>query len=154
MSDYGNIFDKLAQCFRKDGWEVRQEDPPQAYMHVSRPGWGDEHMDGIHLETYVLGNQLASGFAPVALHCEQGFPHQQRFMELFTERVGETIKGWPGYKLLGPHGCSVCEISIPLCAGPSGPFETGELLAEELRRLQTLGPLIDETIADLKSQQC
>ena len=35
------------------GWEVRFENPPGAYLHLSKPKWGDQQMDGVHLEAYV-----------------------------------------------------------------------------------------------------
>ena len=35
------------------GWEVRFENPPGAYLHLSKPKWGDRQMDGVHLEAYV-----------------------------------------------------------------------------------------------------
>ena len=44
-------------------------------------------MNGIHLEAYVLEEQLRSRRGLVAIHCENGCPFQQRFMKLFTERV-------------------------------------------------------------------
>ena len=54
-----------------------------------------------------------------------------------------------GYEILGPDGCSVCEVFLPL---GETPRETTAALASELRRLQQeLGPLIDETIAHLES---
>jgi aryl-alcohol dehydrogenase-like predicted oxidoreductase len=141
---YNALFALLADEFRVDGWEARQEAPSQAYLHVSRPNWGDERMNGVHLEAYVLGGELESRRAPVALHCEAGCPFQARFMELFTERAASTIHSFPGaYTIHGPVGSSVCEISVPF--GDS-PTETVERLAEELRRLQSLATLIDSTI--------
>ena len=51
------------------GWEVRFEKPPGAYLHLSKPKWGDEQMDGVHLEAYVsLTEQEGHGEAVVALH--------------------------------------------------------------------------------------
>ena len=145
------LFDDLAKTFRVDGvWETRQEPPPNspAYLHVSKPTWGDENMNGIHLETYVLGSQLDSRTAPVALHCEAGCPFRSEFIRLFTERAAAEIKSWPGeykYQVFPEAGSSVCEVSLPFRDTPTA---TVELIAEELRRLQTLAPLIDQTIRE------
>mmetsp|Transcript_81322 Transcript_81322/g.230406 ORF Transcript_81322/g.230406 Transcript_81322/m.230406 type:complete len:212 (-) Transcript_81322:31-666(-) len=139
------LFAQLAASFRTDGWEVRQETPPAAYLHVSRPGWGDERLNGIHLEAYVLGGQLASRRAPVALHCEAGCPFQERFMALFTERAAPAVRAFPGdWALLGPSGSSVCEVSVPFGETPEA---TVARIAGELCRLQSLTALIDSTIA-------
>ena len=55
-----------------------------------------------------------------------------------------------GWAVLGPEGQSVCEIQVPLAATP---VKTVEALAVELRRLQTLAPMIDETIADCLAER-
>ena len=68
QAEFDALFGRLADDFRTDGWEARQEMPPQAYLHVSKPNWGDENMNAIHLEAYVLGGQLKSRSALVALH--------------------------------------------------------------------------------------
>ena len=145
QAQYDALFARLAESFRTGDWEARQETPPQAYLHVSRPNWGDENMNAIHLEAYVLGGQLKSRSALVALHCERGCPFQEKFMRMFTERAAADIAAFPGgYAVLGPTGSSVCEVQVPFGASPS---ETVERVAEELRRLQSLTPLIDDTIA-------
>ena len=108
-------------------------------------------MDGIHLEAYVLGGQLASRRSPVALHCEKGCPFQARFMALFTERAAAAIGAFPGdYTVLGPTGSSVCEVLVPFGVSPS---ETTERMGAELRRLQSLQPLVDSTIATCLAEQ-
>jgi peptide deformylase len=146
------LFAPLADGFRaQDGWEARQETPPAAYLHVSRPSWGDAGMDGIHLEAFVLGKQLEARTALVALHCERGCPFQERFMRAITERASAAIRAFPGeYALLGPAGSSVCEVAVPF--GPT-PGETVERIARELRRLQSLALVIDDTIARCQAEE-
>merc|ERR1719336_372170 len=101
-------------------------------------------MNGIHLETYVLGGQIAAGSAPVALHCEGGCPFQAEFIRRFTAKARGVIEGWgAGYTVFGPAGrYNVCQVEVPLGATPGAMADS---LATELRRLQTLAPLIDET---------
>ena len=144
MKEYNAAFGKLAQRFRDmEGWEARQENPPAAYLHVSKPSWKDHNLNGIHFETCVMEDQLR---APVCLHCEHGFPGQKAFMKLFTERARARIEEWEGYEVLGPKGCSVCEVWVPLCPTVE---ETMEALAREIIRLQELTPMIDQTIHDI-----
>lgn len=146
LTKYNAAFNELAERFATmEGWEARQE-TGNAYLHVSKPNWLDSNMNGIHLETYVMDGQLQCGYAPVCLHCERGFPKQKEFMHLFTQRAREQIESWPGYEILGPKGCSVCEILVPM---ESTVEETVEKLANELVHLQKLAPLIDQTISDV-----
>jgi hypothetical protein len=102
-----------------EGWEVRQEPPSGAYLHVSLPQWGDEDMNGIHIETYVLGRELAARSAPVALHCESGCPFQRQFMKLFHERAAAHTEAWPGnYTMQVVNSSTACEISVPFASTP------------------------------------
>ena len=135
----------MAARFRKDGWEARQETPPQSYLHVSKPNWKDQHMNGIHLETYVLGGQLKNGYAPVCLHCERGFPRQAAFMKSFTLKAKSRLEEL-GFTVKGPSGCSICELLVEIRGTPEA---TCAALEAQIRRLQELAPLIDETIAEV-----
>eukprot|EP00493_Phyllostaurus_siculus_P006825 UN06896 len=90
-------------------------------------------MNGIHLEAYVLSKQLREKRAPVALHCERGCPFQNCFMRRFTQLATPTITSWPGYRILGPNGSSVCEKHVPFGENSA---DTVENIAEELKRLQ------------------
>ena len=148
QQSYDEAFAELAARFRKEGWEARQEEPPQAYLHVSKPGWKDTSMNGIHFETYVLAGQLKSGFAPVMLHCERGFPQQAEFMHAFTHKARARMEAL-GYKVQGPSGCSVCEKQVPL---GFDAMATIDALETELRRLQKeLAPLIDATVTEVEA---
>lgn len=64
QQSYNAAFAELARRLRTDGREVRLEDPPQAYLHVSKPSWRDENMNGIHLETCVARQPVAHDAAP------------------------------------------------------------------------------------------
>ena len=85
MSDRAAL-DREFQCLgdafadRARGWETRFLTPPGAYIHVSKPAWGDESMDGVHLEAYVDDR----GCACVALHCEKGSPVRDRRAVSYT----------------------------------------------------------------------
>ena len=115
--------------------------------------WGDENMNGIHLETYILETQLRNCSAPVALHCEGGCHFREKFMQLMLSRAKTTIMDWPGgYKLMGDptiSKCSICEIEVPF---GSNVEETVEKLSVELKRLQTLAPMVEKTIFELQGE--
>ena len=149
--EYARAFDTLesrlreSEWFAAEGWEVRREKPAGAYLHLNRSTWLDQRMNGCHFETYVLSGELRAGRAPVALHCEDGFPAQARFMRLITERIRDRVASWEGYQIQGPSGSSVCEVQVPLCATPA---DTCETLLCELERLRELTPVIDDTIAE------
>jgi len=146
---YRSLFGDLAREFAVDGWKTALENPPDAYIHVSRPLWGDENMNGIHLEAYVLGRELQTRKAPVALHCEGGCPFQRKFIARATELLGPVVQGWPGGWKIGDGGsCSVCEVQIEV--SPQSPEETMERIKTELRRLQSLDELITQLIAECR----
>ena len=143
-SEFRTLVDELRKG--GEGWEVRQEPPSGAYLHVSLPQWGDEDMNGIHIETYVLGRELAARSAPVALHCESGCPFQRQFMKLFHERAAAHTEAWPGnYTMQVVNSSTACEISVPFA---STPKETVQKLLTEIRRLQQLAPIVDGIIKD------
>lgn len=144
---------------QEERWIVSFEQPPQAYLHVSKPHWGDERMNGIHLETYVLGQQLRSRIAPVALHCEGGCPFRADFIKSFVrklDRAGITAEqrkrgnmvSIPSMEEVGRGNCcSALEISVPLEGMEPGAAVLK--LAREVQWMQTFfGDLIDETIAE------
>ena len=155
QADFDSLFIDLATKIRAGGWEARQENPPQAYIHVSKPSWGDENMNGIYLEAYILGQQIESENALVALHCEGGCPFQNQFMQLMTERFQEEVKSSPNrrsdYTVCGPTGCSVFQTLVPFGQDASA----GEVVCKvhaELEKLQGLAAVIDKTIADCKNK--
>eukprot|EP00756_Hemistasia_phaeocysticola_P008301 Hpha_TRINITY_DN14576_c0_g1::TRINITY_DN14576_c0_g1_i1::g.46723::m.46723 len=158
------LFNDLAVSLSTNGWITQQEAPPAspAYLHLSRKTWGDERMNGIHIELYVLDGQIARRKAPVCLHCEGGCAFQSRFLKLMGQRARESIDGWnkrlaqgdlayTGRWELLSHaadedlGSSVCEIQMPFGANEE---ETVRNMVQEVRRLQGLLPLIDRTIGD------
>lgn len=143
---YRSLFTDLASELTADGWKAALENPPDAYIHVSRPLWGDENMNGIHLEAYVLGRELHTRKAPVALHCEGGCPFQRKFMTAATDKLRPVIQHWPGGWRVGDgSGCSVCEVEIEVSASPE---ETIGRIRTELRRLQSLDELITNLIVE------
>jgi hypothetical protein len=152
QATYDALFTQLASKLTTDGWETRQDTPPAAYLHLSKPSWGDENMDGIHFETYILPQQLESRCAPVMLHCEGGCPFRTRFMELFAFRAAALVRKFPGgYSMAGSSSATsdsnaLCEVSVPFEKSPS---ETVKRISMELRRLQLLAPLIDEIVSEL-----
>lgn len=159
---YDALFADLSASLRSDGWETRQESRPQAYLHMSRPAWDDANLDGIHLETYVLSDQLKSQHAVVALHCEGGWPKSFRsqFMRHMTERIQPAIAEWNAsnnekgnedlgqWLIKGPSGSSVCEVLVPFGVDPKSTLNRIHI---QLKRLATMQNAIDEVIGLCKS---
>jgi hypothetical protein len=101
-------------------------------------------MDGVHLEAYVAGAQLAKREAPVMLHCEGGCEFRGRFLELFRERGAALVGKLPGGYELGEGSC-VCGAGVLFGDTPEA---TVGRVGEELRMLQErLAPLVSELIA-------
>ena len=158
------VFNEMAGAFRggPDAWETRQEAPPasKAYLHVSRPSWQDEKMNGVHFETYVLAGQLKTGSAPVALHCERGIPEQAKCVEKLWKKVQPLIedegsawqkRGWAMTPAPGEGEpwamSSVCEIQVPI-RGKSAA-EVGVVLSEELKAMVAeMAPLVDKVMEE------
>jgi hypothetical protein len=148
-------------------WQVQQEKTPhchRAYLQVSRLNWHNYNMNGIHLEAYVLDDQINSKEGIVALHCESEWPLEFRkeFVSQLTERIRGRLEGWSCYreygtwKLMMGHNdnddgvsnnnlgmMSVCEVRVPFGVSPD---ETMERIERQLRRLMTLSPDIDHVI--------
>ena len=117
MSDRAALdreFQRLGDAFadRARGWETRFLTPPGAYIHVSKPAWGDESMDGVHLEAW-----------------------------------DSTSTPWTILPR-GDEDCSACETRFTT-SGYSAR-ETVDVIARELRKLQTLAPSIDAVIASMR----
>jgi len=166
QQDYDTLFSDLASRLRSDEanvgggrWEVRQESPPGAYLHVSRPNWNDKDMNGLHLEAYVLSQQLERRQALVALHCESGWPleFRKKFGPLLKTRIGDKLEEWNQsqdennlgkWRLVKGDGMSLCEVDVPF---GDVPEETGRRIEKQLQRLKTLSGTIDETISQCLS---
>ena len=113
-----DAFQALGERLLKDspGWEVRFETPPGAYLHLSKPNWGDDNMDGVHLEAYVSETgECGRGEAVVALHCERGCPGGDResLITALAQRVQsaceEFPKGASPVLVRGVQDCTVVE---------------------------------------------
>ena len=163
--DLAAAFQRLGARLGGEGaagrWEVRFETPPAAYLHLSKPGWGDQDMDGVHLEAYyAAGGEAKEGKAVVALHCEAGAPGGDRcaLMADLAERIAPEVAAWPppgggavgawGPLLpCGTEGCTVLEwrAALPNQAAASTVMEHIETRLAHLRR--TLTPHVDAAIA-------
>ena len=159
-------FQRLGARLRdeKAGWEVRFETPPGAYLHLSKPAWGDQHMDGVHFEAYGMERGELSE-AVVALHCERGCPGGERkaLMTALAERIRAEVETWArpdganvAWGPVLPRGvedCTVLEsrVAFPACAGSDDAATVLEYLESGLARLkQELAPHVDAAIESVK----
>ena len=141
-------------------WEVRFGDPPGGYLHVSKPSWGDENMDGVHLEAYVRAtNVVGKGEAVVALHCESGCPGGNRevlmtelakriepVVDAWTETAGANGKAWTPVLPRGVKDCTVVESRFSFELPAMVPRVVGRI--EDLLMLlrRDLAPHVDAAI--------
>ena len=79
------------------------QNPLRAYLHVSKPSWGDENMDGVHLEAYVRATKVPGKGGGRRLHCESGCPREQGSPDdQLASRSSR--RSTPGPKPPGPTG--------------------------------------------------
>jgi hypothetical protein len=141
------------------GWEVRFENPPGAYLHLSKPKWGDQQMDGVHLEAYVsMAEQEGHGEAVVALHCEKGCPGGDResLITALAQRVRSARGDFPRdaspVLVRGEKDCTtVVEVRFAFCVHDTSDVKSVvDRVEKDLRQLQrAVTPHVDAVIDDL-----
>ena len=101
-------------------------------MHLSKPNWGDDNMDGVHLEAYVCETEdpgLCE--ALVALHCERGCPGGDResLITALARRIQsareEVPKGTSPVLVRGVKDCTVVEVREAFFASDESEGEIG-----------------------------
>ena len=156
-----DAFQALGERLLKDspGWEVRFETPPGAYLHLSKPNWGDDNMDGVHLEAYVSETgECGRGEAVVALHCERGCPGGDResLITALAQRVQsaceEFPKGASPVLVRGVQDCTVVEsrFAFSMRDEPEVRFVV-DGVEDDLKRLQrVVAPHVDAVVDNLR----
>ena len=155
-----DAFQALGERLLKDspGWEVRFETPPGAYLHLSKPNWGDDNMDGVHLEAYVCETEdpgLCE--AIVALHCERGCPGGDResLITALARRIQsareEVPKGTSPVLVRGVKDCTVVEVREAFFASDESEVRSVvDGVEDTLRGLQrAVAPHVDAVIEEL-----
>ena len=137
-------------CSEAGGWEVRFETPPGPYLHVSKPSWGDESMNGVHLEAY-LTRVSDGGEAVVALHCESGCPGGDRetLMTELARRIEPEMDAWTREEAklwtpVLPRGINDCTVVESRFSFSEDVLARIERLLTQMQR--TLAPSIDAAI--------
>jgi len=142
------------------GWEVRFETPPGAYLHLSKPNWGDDNMNGVHLEAYVrVTEEEGHGEAVVALHCERGCPGGDRksIMIALAGRIQsacvELPEGASPILVRGVEDCTVVESRFAFSVSDKSDLKlVMDRVEDDLKQLQRiLTPHIDAAIEDIVS---
>ena len=156
-----DAFQALGERLLKDspGWEVRFETPPGAYLHLSKPNWGDDNMDGVHLEAYVSETgEGGRGEAVVALHCEKGCPGGDResLITALAQRVQsaceELPKGTPPVLVRGVKDCTVVESRFAFFVPDESEVRlVVDSVEDKLKGLQrAVAPHVDAVIEELR----
>ena len=145
MRDFKPVFKDIEKGLSRQKWfdENWRIYNRGVYMQVYKENWFNDNQGGIHFETYVEKYELEEKIVPIHMHVEDDFPESAAFIPRFVERARGIIEGWKGYKVYGT-GYLVCQRKLPL-----DPGALAGLLLEEFGRLQSLAPVIDQTIQDV-----
>jgi hypothetical protein len=120
-------------------------EPPGSHRGASG---GQREIPG-RLETWLNNSTLQSGTTPLVLHVETSIPKhgisRNDFSRRLLEKRGDVIQSWEGYQIKPNYAMEPFSTRIPFTRETLVPA-----LASELARLQQLGDVIDETIAEVK----
>jgi hypothetical protein len=133
----------------KDGWQfITTGLDGFATCQLFRPDWLIQPNRPIHFESFIGANQLNSGELPVALHAHPTFEQHSRFAQLFLERAAHLLEQLPGYTLADSTrpGFNLVMTKLPFSAA-----NLADVLVAEFTRLHQIGPLIDQSLAELSS---
>jgi hypothetical protein len=154
----GSIFDAWLPFFEdlaarlatepwwRDGWVSRAGRFEEGiYFQLYKPGWHNENLMGVHLETWVTVDGMTTMSLPVVLHVEPRTPERGHFNALLVARAAALMMGWPGR--LVPIEDDPTEryvVRLPL----SLPDLSDRLIAE-FRRMSEVGEMVDTTLRSL-----
>jgi hypothetical protein len=149
---YQHLSEQLArEPWFANGWQTHfdyldRDNPRGVWLQLVRKSWFD---GAIHLETWVNNSALQSQQTPVVLHVETSIPKhgisRNDFAKRFLEQVGEQIQGWSGYVIKPNYAMEPLNTRVPFTKETLVPA-----LKTEFSRLQQLGDVIDQSIADVR----
>ena len=144
------LFEKLAERLAaepwwKRGWISRTGHFDEGiYFQIYKPGWQDESLTGVHLETWITIDGLMSLSLPVVLHVEPGTPERDRVNALLVERASALMAGWPGRTIPVEHDPTE-RYSFRLSLTRPDLLES---LVEEFRRMAPIDAIIDAILEE------
>jgi hypothetical protein len=135
-----------AEPWWRDGWTSRAGRFEEGiYFQLYKPGWHNENLMGVHLETWVTIDGMATMSLPVVLHVEPETPERERFNALLVARASSVMAGWPGRVVpIEEDPTERYVVRLPL----SLP-DLSDRLAAEFRRMGEIGEMVDATLKSL-----
>jgi hypothetical protein len=154
--DYLALYEQVSQRLAKQDWfapdwqthydYLNKENPSGVWFQLVRRNWFDA---AIHLETALRNSNLESGTFALALHIETSKDKhgisRNDFSKRFLEQVGDRIESWNGYTIKPNYAMEPFKTELSFTRDT-----LAAVLTQELERLQTLGDIIDETIAAVR----
>jgi hypothetical protein len=126
------------------------ESPPEyAMFQLSKPTWFNAQRQGIHLETWLGPEERTSGRLPLELHIlhVNAFPgtrhRRAALMRPLMERAAPLARTWTAYEI---SRNTMRPLRGRVSYRADGVEET---LLREFDRLQVLGAMIDDLLADI-----
>jgi hypothetical protein len=152
-ADYLNLYSKLCARLARETWfqadwetqygYMNAAHPRGVFMQLGKPGW----LDGsIHFETWLNNSALERGIATIALHIEpsnSGIP-RARLARMFVEQAIPLAKRRSGLELRPgiPSEPLIKQVAFT-------PDTLVRVLTAEFRKLEKLGPILDDLIEEL-----
>jgi hypothetical protein len=161
----------VAQHLAKEGWfskshwicSIHNFPPPPASpesvtLHVYKPGWFNNEHQGIHFETFLSPKEWRTGKLPVMMHIlhTSHIPNTKmkriKLSQPFIDKSYDLINSWPGYVFrAGKYGTHPFTRTIEFNIDNPGAFTA--TVSKELTRLcQKLGPIMDQTLAEVAAK--
>ena len=116
------------------------------FTQVSRPGWFNQTLDGVHFETGLTDENLKTKRLQLDLHIgHKNLFDRETFNALTVERMAGVVEQWDGdWKFSKTNLSDRVGLTIPFTK--SG---FADQVAAGFTRLAELAPLIDEGLAGL-----
>jgi hypothetical protein len=111
------------------------------FLQLYKPGWHNDRMRGIHLETWVSIDGVRNGSVPLVMHCERELPERDRFNTIFRTKAWKLMESWPGYHLSHTNRMEIFIKRFPL-----SKRTLVRTLTEEFGRVSAVGTIIDESL--------
>jgi|GEM_PF-2352307 len=125
-----------------DAWENTPFSTASGQLYKAH--WYNQNKNGIHFDCWISEKEVETRKISIALHAHKDFPKAREFIKLFAQRVTPLVADW--------KDCSLSETSPrqPLIITTRyTPDTLVSQLEQNYQRIQALGPLIDQTIADV-----
>ncbi|MBU6453642.1 MAG: hypothetical protein KGS72_17820 [Cyanobacteria bacterium REEB67] len=130
-------------------------EPESATLQIFKAHWYNDDHQGIHFETFLSGAEWRAQEMPVMMHilhtdCVPGTAIKRiKLSQPFIDKTEAMIATWPSYVFrTGKYGTHPFTRKIKINTDNSARGSS-EIAAELARMCKNLGPIMDETLAEL-----